>query len=226
TVMTESVGQQPEPLGLGVAKNEPERPLARGVVPAPACHAFPFPNQVPAVKARGVAWRGRRGVWYGAAAYGDYRCTAEFPLPALARQQGRAVLRPLRAACRAHARGGGAAREGGRGARGSSAGAAGPEGPCPADRALYGAQSPRERGRPDSPPRRRPPLPGERRSDPRDQVEGDLRQPGGRDRPLRGRRERDRGCGARVQLTRRGRPPPTPCSSSAPSSSSPSRSTS
>src|SRR5207244_12940176 len=70
-VLTECVGQQPGPLGLGVAKNEPERPLARGVVPAPACHAFPFPNRAPAVKARGEAWRGCRGVWYGPAAYGD-----------------------------------------------------------------------------------------------------------------------------------------------------------
>src|SRR5262249_61417648 len=46
------VGQEPEALGLGGAEAEPERPLARGVVPAPACHASPFPNRAPAVKVR------------------------------------------------------------------------------------------------------------------------------------------------------------------------------
>src|SRR5689334_18777624 len=99
-------------------------------------------------------------------------------------------------------------REGGRrdGRRGPRAPRS--EGPPPAPRALHRDQPARERRRPAPAARRREALHRHRGSHPRHQVEGDLRLPRERDRPLRGRGERHRRRGARVQLT--GRRPPVP----------------
>src|SRR2546425_140784 len=100
------------------------------------------------------------------------------------------------------ARAGRRAGEGGRGDGGGGRHAARPEGSAAAARPLHRDQPPRERGRPAPAARGRPSLPREPRSNPRHQVEGDLRLPGECDRSLRGRRQRDRRRGARVRLIR------------------------